>query len=258
MRVNIVTEPESMAWILRKIALKLQEFNGWSIKDDIDPEADINYFVNYALYKPTKTLTAGWFTHPENRRFYDIAQKTDIKVCQAPQYAKEIDGTVIIPGVDEIFYPKLVIGVCGRRYPSGRKGDRLIDAIKQLDFIDLRFTHPSWGTGEKVEFEDLPKFYRSLDYLLVPSTLEGGPIPPGEAMRCGTPVIAPKSVGNMEIYDVIDYEAGNETNLIKVLMALFTQKLTISDQVPYTWEEFAKQHYALFRKSLKTKPKRDN
>ncbi|MFB6076332.1 MAG: glycosyltransferase [Candidatus Aenigmatarchaeota archaeon] len=247
-----------MAWILRKIALKLQEYNGWSISDDVNESADINYFINYALYKPTKTLTAGWFTHPEGRSFYDIADKTDIKVCQAPRYAREIDGTVIIPGVDEIFKPKLVIGVCGRRYPSGRKGDRLVEAVQQLDFVDLKFTHPSWGTGEKVRFEDLPEFYRSIDYLLVPSIVEGGPIPPGEAMKCGTPVIAPKKVGNMEIYDVIDYEIDDEVDLVRVLMELFTKKLNISDQVPYTWEEFAKQHYALFRKSLKAKSKGDN
>lgn len=253
MKVNIVTEREDQSWILRKIALKLQEYNGWQIKNIIDETADINYFINYALYTPVRTMKAAWFTHPENKAFYDIAKMTDIRVCQAPQYAKQIDGHTIVPGVDEIFKPKLVIGICGRWYPSGRKGDDIVKAVRGLDFTEVKFTHPSWGTGEKVEFEDLPEFYRSIDYLLVPSTLEGGPIPVGEALACGTPVIAPKSVGNMELFNVVDYKAGNAENLAKKLWSLYTEKLKIANTAPYSWEVFAQKHYELFRQNLETK-----
>ena len=139
MKIDIITEPKERAWILYKISSMLKKYiTDFDIrildKVDKDTEADITYFINYALYEPVNTKTMTWHTHPEDKSFYDIAKKVDWVICQANQYAEELRkmgcrATTIIPGIDDVFKPKLVLGVVGRKYNSGRKGEDLIEKV---------------------------------------------------------------------------------------------------------------------------------
>ena len=87
-----------------------------------------------------------------------------------------------------------------------RMGD-VQDSLRVLDFgcgmgkipgIEIRFT------GGTLQIEQLPDFYRSIDYLLVLSENEWGPLPVLEALAMGKPVIAP-DVGWCWDYPVIRY-----------------------------------------------------
>ena len=49
---------------------------------------------------------------------------------------------------------------------------------------------------------DLPSLYSELDYLAVPSPIEGGPVPLLEALASGCPVIAPTDIGLVEDFHI--------------------------------------------------------
>ena len=248
--VNIVPS-EGRGWIMGRIINELSVRNGWSV-GTIDQSADINYFVNYHAarvlksLKPT-TITAAFFTHPESPEFFNIARMIDIRICHAAKYAKAIDGVVITPGIDPIFKPHLRLGVVGRSYASGRKGEFLLDAVECLDFVEI-VSPPVLlpGDNEKEWLKELRIFYGSLDALLVTSLVEGGPIPAAEATACGTPIIAPSTVGNISSLAPVDYEVGNLDDLRRVLREFARSKFERATMVvEWTWATFAAQNKKL-------------
>ena len=259
MKINVVA-PLYEDWILTKLAKVLDKYIPEVVLSEYpDPDTDLNYFVNYALYnlrQEVKTKTCAFFTHPEGENFYEIARKVDWCICQAEQYAEELRkrglrATTITPGIDEVFKPKLVLGICGRKYDGERKGEALVQELRKFDWIELYFTHPSWGTNEDLAIEQLPQWYSSLDYLLVTSNLEGGCIPAGEAIKCGKEVIAPITVGNLALFKghIYPYKVGDLEGLVWVLKSLWEKKRDISKSVEHlTWSEFAFQHRAIFEK----------
>ena len=257
MKINIVA-PLKEEWILAKLARMLNEYiPEVTLSEKPDSKADINYFMNWALYEPVKTKTMGWFTHPEDKKFYDVAKKVDWCICHAEQYAEELRkigcrATTITPGIDNIFKPKLRLGIVGRKYNGDRKGGKIVEAIRELDYVELKFTHHSWGDDvADVFFDNLPNFYNSIDYLLVPAILEGGPVPVGEAIKCGKQVIAPLEIGNVRVFteNIISYNVGGIDNLKNVLGLLYKQRLAISESVEnITWRRFIQQHQIIFSK----------
>lgn len=106
------------------------------------------------------------------------------------------------------------IGVVGRRYPDGRKGeDFMVAGVSRLASrlpetpLCLVFVGPNWDTHAGVigladlpnvslEFhpdepiETYPSLYASLDAVLVTSKTEGGPMCVMEALACGITVIS--------------------------------------------------------------------
>src|SRR5690606_27066137 len=87
-----------------------------------------------------------------------------------------------------------------------------------------------------IQSSSLEEFYDSIDYLVVTSLEEGGPIPVIEAISRGVPVIAP-DVGWCWEFPVIRYERGSWPWLFSVLSALTN---------PPTWQEWAEEHSRLF------------
>src|SRR5690606_39147913 len=146
------------------------------------------------------------------------------------------DPVLIKPGTD--YRKEVVFGVVGRTYNTGRKNERLVSRMKDAGFKVI-----AWGEGWPCEIVSndpakLPEFYKSIDYLVVTSTNEGGPMPVLEALALGTPVIAP-DVGWCWEYPVIRYEKGNWESLRSVLRGL---------SAPQTWEEWRTAHRELFLK----------
>lgn len=249
-KVNIVPS-ERRGWIIGRIISELSNRNGWSV-GNYDPNREANLFVNYHAALPwigslasrnRKNVAAAFLTHIESTQFFDVARLMDVKLCMAPKYARLIDGVVVNLGVDPVFNPTLRVGVVGRDYTSGRKGGRLVAALEDIDFISIVRPQPVGDfDSDRSWLLHLNEFYSSLDVFLVPSLVEGGPVPAAEAIACGTEVVAPCSVGNMELLPVTSFEAGNLNDLINVLREKFLKKKIRAEAVQtWTWERFASQ-----------------
>lgn len=217
---------------------------------DTGPQ-QINYFINYAVARrKTAKLDAAWFTHPEDDgQFWRIGQFMDLALCNCDQYRQRLAAmgrraVTIIPGVDKTFVPKLVLGFVGRFSTYGmRKGADLLQQVNGLDFVQLAVTNG------RVPPENLPTFYRSLDYVLVTSRYEGGPMCLLEGLACGKKVICPPDVGFADRFadGVIPYKNGDFASLAQVLHALYEEKLKISALVqPYDWDLWAQEHQRQF------------
>lgn len=222
MQIHIVTEKKSQRWILRPWSEALaRELPNASVGTNIDPSAEVNIFINYALYKPAQGITAAVFTHREHqgplRAFFDnVAQQVDwcFAQCLITAALLPVGKTTILPLYpDPMFYkdPSLVLGVVGRPYKSGRKRMEWIEDLEQIQGVEV------WVAGGKVSLEDMPTFYDSVDYLVILADNEGGPQPVLEALARGKPVIAP-NVGYCWEYPVLRYTT--KENLLALVRKL--------------------------------------
>lgn len=218
--INFVTESEASGWVLRRIALALAEHIPYSkVSTEVDPKAQVNLFFPHYFFKPCPTPSIAFFTHREeetaNISDY-VAQEANwcLAMChRTASYLPAKKTSILQVYPDSQFYKdKIVLGVSGRPCPSGRKRLELIDKLKGIPGVEVRFT------GGGLPFEALPEFYRDIDYLLVTSDNEGGPLPVLEALAMGKPVIAP-DVGFAWNYPVIRYD-GTPDDLIDVVNKL--------------------------------------
>ncbi|NGM24390.1 glycosyltransferase [Roseomonas stagni] len=224
------------------------------------PSTEINYYLNYSAYRGREgRADAAFFTHIENAseakdRFFRIARSVNACVCHSAPSQKQLasagitNAVVIAPGVDlRKFDARLKIGVVGRTYHTGRKGEHLVAQVMDIPGIEWEFTGSGWpGRSIHLPQEDLPAFYRSLDYLLVPSLQEAGPMSVIEALACGTPVIAPP-IGWIPEYPHVEFRTGDVDDLRRVLTGLLDKKLQLRASVSgRTWESWAEKHDTLF------------
>ena len=254
MRVNILTERKNAGWILRRAAEELEPIDGVQINKAND--ADIVYYVNYALYHEyIKGIRVGHFTHLEEdghwrNTFLETIPKCDYYTCTCDitknillKHGAENDKIFVIPyGTDDRVKKDIIkFGVIGRTYQTGRKGERLVKEMVKNGFMVY-----SWGSGWGCPeiyntWDELPKFYDFIDYLVVTSTNEGGPVPVIDAIAAGVPVIAP-DVGWCWEYPVIKYNKGDWQSLKHILLKLTN---------PPTWKEWARKHDEMFKWILK-------
>ena len=219
MKINIVRPRDG--WVLQRLA-EAWQIPGSRVSDIPDPDADVNLWVNYALFKSAgkfrKTkCDIGYFTHRESGPLGDlfdaVAEKMHVCIAMCEKTARFLppEKTTVIHSSPHPQFrkKKIVLGVSGRDYP--RKNYRLIPKLQEIDDIEVRYT------GGDLRFDELPDWYKSIDYLLVLSDLEGGPLPVLEALAMGKPVIAP-DVGWCWDYPVIRYTGIDE--LISILERL--------------------------------------
>ncbi len=233
MKINIVrTEgswvigdiTENYAKLLPDCKIQPVGFNGPS---------DVNIYITWAAYRgPTNAIDIPWFTHKENNYFDTIANSADHCIAMSNKTGAllpENKTTVIVPGVDKQFSKdKIVFGCVGRNYPTSRKKFSWIQELEQIPGTEFRFTN------QKVDWKDMPAFYADVDYLLILSDNEGGPMPVLEALACGKPVIAP-NVGWAWEVPCIKYTGLDE--LKKVIKSMVIPK--------NSWEISAKKMYNL-------------
>lgn len=256
-------------WILEKIATELAN-NLPYISYDLNANynAHIQYYITYGCRKEKISKTEiAWFTHREDvesakNKFNYEAKNVDFCICHSlatESLIKKLNVNNVItisPGVDiNFFKPKLKIGVIGRTYHTGRKGENLVAQLMDIPEIEWHFTGEGWpGESEFILPEKMPDFYRSLDYVLVPSLIEGGPMCVVEAIACGCEVIAPP-IGWVPQFPHIEYNTGDVNSLRKVLSDLIQKKYKLRKSVEtYTWDNFAKKHHQLFIQLLKYNP----
>ena len=155
---------------------------------------------------------------------------------------------VIRPGVDlERFTPRVKIGVVGRTYWCGRKGEALIAEVLDTPGIEWHFTGSGWPLPSRTLADaEMPAFYREMDYILVPSLYEGGPMCVVEALACGTRVIAPP-IGWVPDFPHIEFRTGDAADLRRVLGEVVGEKLALRKSVEdVSWDNFAAAHHRLF------------
>ena len=216
----------------------------------LDQPGQINYFINYAVMKrKTAGIDVGFFTHPEpDGDFYQKAGIVDLAICMSEKYTLDLKSrgipvVQIAPGIDPAYTPKLRMAVVGSLAYGFRKGSDLLDAVEKLPYTDLVITNGSFKQ------EDLPDLYRSVDYTLITSRYEGGPLCLLESLACGKKVICPLDVGYAaEFKDyIITYRNGDINSLINVLTDLYQQKLALSRMVEkHTWKNWADAHAYIF------------
>ncbi|MDD3926708.1 MAG: glycosyltransferase [bacterium] len=209
MRINFTTEPKPY-WILGRWA---EEFAGRIPGATIthltpDQQADVNVFINYALYSkgPYKSLCV--FTHKErdrklSKRFDIISRDCDWCFAQS-DYTMSLlpanKSSKLKIGIGDQFYKKeIVIGISGRPYSSKRKRFEWVKELEKIAGIRIMWTN------SRLPYDELADFYKAVDYFLVTSEVEGGPMCIKEAIAMGKPVITTK-VGWYNEFPVLTYD----------------------------------------------------
>jgi len=268
-KVRIITEKPG--WIMHRKGEEIAKYMGGAKINEDYHDADIHYYINYGYFnrRPANGLVVANFTHYDpdhlSDKFISVAHEVDHCVAVSEETAKVLVSfgiprskiSVILVGADRSFVPKLTVGIVGRVYPNGRKGDDIVAELLRdtqlLEQVNIVSSSEGWGTPVW-QFADKADFYRAIDYLLVPSRLEGGPVPFMEALACGTMAIAPE-IGVIPEFPHISYPIGDTESLKSILAELAQEhrrqrKFLTGKMKGLDWEGWAMRHDRLFRSLL--------
>lgn len=257
MRVNCVVKP---GWVLERCARELEarvpgvQVNAGQAARATTPDVDLTYYLPAQDVRkyPAPGRAVGFVTHgaaafPYLSQFAAVV--TMNRARAGAVRAEGVDRVVTLrPGVEGPPRP-IVFGVVGRTYNTGRKGEHLVQAAVRCGFRVVAcgasthvraMSRRQWPCEQTHTWEHRAAFYQSIDYLLVTSLEEGGPMPVPEAIAAGVPVIAP-DVGWCWEFPVIRYECGSWPSLLSVLAGLTS---------PPTWAAWAEGHRVLFEEVL--------
>ncbi|BAH73799.1 putative glycosyltransferase [Solidesulfovibrio magneticus RS-1] len=262
-RINIVTSDKG--WILEKLATEITSRVPYTTYTDAeDLKSDIQYYITYSRrIRRFSPIEIACYTHQEHDKeaanlFFSTASEVEYCICMSKRYEDVLRGhglthvSTISPGVDlDELSLKIRIGVVGRTYHTGRKGEHLVAAVMDIPEIEWHFTGEGWpGPAENIPADKMADFYRDMDYILVPALYEGGPMCVVEALACGREVIA-SSVGWVDNFPHIPFKNGDANDLRRVLKSLVEQKSALRAAVAaYTWDNWAESHDRLFRDLL--------
>lgn len=247
-RVHVICSNYQDDRVLPRHARALAERLGWSLGLAPSPDAEIQYLFSYfeaKRLKPWPRHVAANFTHREeeppnnakSRAFDDIGKKVQLRTAWAQMYVDQLAGYgptfKCSPALErEHFLPAkrakstaIVAGFSGYTYANHRKGEDLVQGIvgsKLGGKLEWRASGRGWPVPTRMyKWADMPAFYRSLDVLVIPSRVEGIPMPPLEALCCGTSVVIPAGVGLLDelpdIPGIYRYERGDLATLLSVL-----------------------------------------
>lgn len=246
MRVHVVSRDYNQDNLLGRLVQQLVSHAAFSVAEEPDDRADLNYFFpylercRYPLFNATPT--AAWFTHRDDGRakkevmWRDAAQSVDLRLTCASQYAALLSAhgptQVVMPPLDrDKFRPGAhtpqadnpLVGTSGFVYPGGRKGEAL---VKRLADGEAGCRYAASGSGWPVptrtyRWGEMHEFYQGLDVYVCTSTIEGIGYGPLEAMACGVPVVIPAGVGIFDdlpaLENVHRYQAGDFNDLRRAL-----------------------------------------
>ena len=251
MKINIVTEPPK-GWVLRMMAERWAEYLPNCTITSMIPNqnSDINFYVNWDIFSKSTNIDVGWFTHkdPDNisaQRFDAKALAMDYCICpsiKTLELLPKSKSCVLKHGIGKQYKNiknKISFGIVGTEKPSGRKQFNIVPELKKIPNCEFSITN---GT---LTDEQMPDFYNNIDYLLILSNNEGGPVPVLEAFATGKPVIAP-DVGWCWEYPVIKYNTIDE---LKFLIKTLSTHID-NEQV---WKQSSKKLFNIFRMLIECK-----
>ncbi len=229
------------------MARALSDGLGWELgAGPIPPQAEAVFLSAYfesQIVKEWPTIPVGaYFSHKEQeprgnqkaRLWEENAQRVALRVATCRLYAEMLApyGPTIqaaAPLERDRFTiagrprgKRLVVGFSGYTYPNHRKGEDLVQALLQSELgqkVEWRASGRGWPVPtRRYAWNDMPKFYQGLDLLVVPSRVEGIPMPPLEALACGVPIVIGRGVGlHDELPDmpgIYRYDTGNPKGLL--------------------------------------------
>jgi len=257
----------------------------WSVGGHPDSTADANYFFNYLVWiqrhhRWHDTPIGGFFTHRDEAnqlkaKLWDqAAEGLDLRTVCAKKYADllrphgltaivrppvELDKFTIRPRISP---SRPVVGVSGYTYKDNRKGERIVEKLAKSELaqrIDFKASGRDWPIPtQSYSWEQMPKFYRSLDVLLVPSLWEGIHMPSLEALACGVKVVIPP-VGILpelpDVEGIYRYKTGDLGDMIRALEeAAFSgpvdREALRAVALPYSLENWCRDHAEAFEALL--------
>lgn len=258
MRVNCVVKP---GWILERCARELEArvpgitVNAGRADRATTPDVDLTYYLPAQDVRkyPAPGRAVGFVTHGAAAFPYLSQFAAVVTMNQARAASARAEGArrvvTVRPGIDLSLWRMPIFGVVGRIYNSGRKGEHLVEAAVQEGVRVVAcgasthvraMSRRQWPCELTHTWEDRAAFYETIDYLLVTSLEEGGPMPVPEAIAAGVPVIAP-DVGWCWEFPVIRYACGSWPSLRAVLQGLTS---------PPTWAAWAEGHRVLFEEVI--------
>ncbi|MDT7836546.1 glycosyltransferase [Aquabacterium sp. OR-4] len=259
MKVEIIHPGDG--WVLDRLARILIEripgAYGSPHASRAQADTDIAYFMHYGLFGQSHAPVRGCFMpHKEPPdAVFDMAAR-HAGFCVAPSRASVAECLpfnaathLVYHGIDlQAFRPRLRIGFVGREYPSGRKGSEIFGFLRGLDFVDLRLTN---GT---LRDDEIPAFIGDMDYILIASKHEGGPLCFQEALASGVEVIS-TDVGMVSDFrdapGVHLYPYNDLAALRQLLDRLLARRLQLRRTVErYSEAYFAEQHLQIFQRQL--------
>lgn len=284
--------------ILSRKARALADELGWSIGNEPDSAAEINYSFPYLDGRNVlgNLPFAAYFTHREDclpakvEIWENRASSALLRITSAQQYFEDLNQygpTVkIIPPLDRNkFSPANIsrrgngnkIGVAGYVYQGGRKGEHLLKAAwsKIAGEYEFKAIGKGWPVPTiALPYERLHEFYQSIDILLCTSLIEGVPYPPLEALACGKKVVIPVGVGLLDelpdIPGIRRYKAGDVNDMIKAIelaredradpgdLREATSKFTVEEWVENHADAFAELEAVAFNTKVSKKKMRND
>lgn len=270
MRVQVVHSGN--AWILRRLARylvdRLPYVHGSPWRPSAVREFDLTYYVNYQLCrrpraplrravlwrKPRSRLNGAFFPHREGNDFFDeVARELDFCVAPSARYANYLrehcnpNSHLIYHGIElDRFRPKLRLGFVGRRYKTGRKGDALLSAVAKLPYVELRCTEG------KLTDAEIPAFYQDIDYVLITSSIEGGPLCFQEGLASGKPILSTDVGMVSEFRDAPGVAIfADEKELLALLEAKLEERMRLRANVErFSVDYWVTEHDKLFRRLI--------
>jgi hypothetical protein len=246
---HIICKGSRKKRILPRLARDLAKVTGWTIGEQPDPNAQINYWfpyleiLNHRGHWPN-TLHAAWFTHHDTMQagkadlWRQAAERVDLRLVSARIYLEDLEAhgpsaVVTVPLDRQKFKPDTtytpadmpVVGVSGWVYPGGRKGEGLVKKLQENKFgqmIHLVACGHGWPLAcQEIPWKTLETFYQNLDIYLCTSLIEGVCYGPLEALACGKKVVIPRHVGILDdlpsLPGIHRYKAGDFVSMSEAL-----------------------------------------
>ena len=249
MHVHIVCQNWQQDRIIPRQARLLADRLGWTLSNKVESGADVMYLLAYfeaQRLKPWPDVPlAANFTHREEdppegskARLWDsVASRVQLRVTMAQMYRDMLapyGPTALVHQnlergrfglVKRTKHKRPVCGFAGYTYRNKRKGEDLAARIVESEIgrrVDWLASGRGWPVPTKMyPWKQMPGFYQGLDVLVNTSRVEGGPLPPLEALACGTSVVIPRKVGLLDalpdLPGIYRYERGDLKTLLKAL-----------------------------------------
>lgn len=249
--VNVVCRNLNDDRILPRFARYLRDGQGWTLTAAPKPGAAVVYLMGYFESQVCRAWpqvpVATLFTHREEEppgndkaKLYDqVAKRVDLRVAMCRLYAKPLSrygptiqpplpverDRFVVPGKGRGNRAGAVAGFSGYTYTNKRKGEDLVRAVvgsKAAKGLEWQASGRGWPVPtRRYSWRDMPAFYQGLDILVCTSRVEGGPMPPLEALSCGVSVVVPRGVGILdELPDTMGihrYKRGDAADLVRAL-----------------------------------------